>query len=230
MRRVPAWYAQLVIDSEYWARYYAVTVDRPAWETVRIAIARFAAEDADTDADALRRRFAVDLGCGAGRDARELLGAGWRVLAVDREQAGLAALEAATPHELRSGLQTRVADLATVQVPTCDLVNAGLSLPFLPPVAFWDAWERVLDAVPAGGRVAVMLFGDRDASAGDPAMTCVSPAAIRDSLHAFEVEHWVDREEDTQTALGEPHHFHRLDLVARRLRQGNGTAVRVSGP
>jgi hypothetical protein len=32
------------------------------------------------------------------------------------------------------------------------------------------------------------------------------------------MEYWVDREEDSLTALGEPHHFHRLELVARRIR------------
>jgi hypothetical protein len=61
-----------------------------------------------------------------------------------------------------------------------------------------------------------MLFGDRDESAGDPDMTCPSPDAIRSSLEEFEIEHWVDVEEDTQTALGDPHHFHRIELVARR--------------
>jgi SAM-dependent methyltransferase len=200
-------------DSEYWARYYAVTIDRPAWETVRVAIERFAAEDAG----AARPRFAVDLGCGAGRDARELLQSAWRVLAIDREPAAVAALEAAISMDLRPHLETRVADLATVAVPACDLVNASLSLPFLTSDAYWATWRRALDAVSIGGRVAAMLFGDRDGSADDPTMTCPSPWEIRASLALFDIEHWVDREEDATTALGEPHHFHRLDLVARRI-------------
>ena len=64
--------------------------------------------------------------------------------------------------------------------------------------------------------MAAMLFGDRDGDAGDPAMTHLSPDTIRASLIAFEIEHWVDREEDGRTALGEPHHFHMLELVVRR--------------
>jgi SAM-dependent methyltransferase len=203
-----------VIDSEYWARYYTATVDRPAWETVRLAIERFAAEDGES----ARARFAVDLGCGAGRDARELLRAGWRVLAIDREPAAIAALETATPDALQPALETCVADLATVDIPPCDLVNASLSLPFVTHDAFWRAWARALEALSIGGRVAAMLFGDRDADAGDPTMTCPSPEAIRSSLSPFEMEYWVDREEDSLTALGEPHHFHRLELVARRIK------------
>jgi SAM-dependent methyltransferase len=202
-------------DSEYWSRYYTVTVDRPAWATVRSAIERFAAEDVGTGS---RERFAVDLGCGAGRDARELLRTGWRVLAIDREPAAIAALEAATPGELRPSLQTRVADLAVVAIPRCDLVNASLSLPFLPPAEFWAAWARARAALTVGGRLSAMLFGDRDAGADDPGMTCPSPEAIRASLADFEIEDWLDSEEDSETALGEPHHFHRVELVARRVR------------
>ncbi len=36
-------------------------------------------------------------------------------------------------------------------------------------------------------------------------------------LASFEIEHWSDHEEDTRTALGEPHYFHLVELVARRV-------------
>jgi hypothetical protein len=49
-------------------------------------------------------------------------------------------------------------------------------------------------------------------------MTCPSPQTVGASLSSFEIEHWIDREENTQTALGEPHHFHLVELVARRVK------------
>ena len=201
-------------DSEYWARYYEVTVDRPSWETVKRAIGLFAADDTAASSP----RFAVDLGCGAGRDARELLRAGWRVLAVDREPGAIEVLLAASPPELRPALETRVEDLATVELPACDLLNASLSLPFLAGDLFWPTWERALASLRVGGRVSAMLFGDHDGSFADASMTCPPPQKIRETLSSFEIEHWIDREEDTQTALGEPHHFHMVELVARRLK------------
>jgi tellurite methyltransferase len=206
-----------VTDSEYWSRYYVVTVDRPAWHTVRLAIDRFrAADEVAPPGSPPRRRFAVDLGCGAGRDSRELLRAGWRVLAVDREPAAGAALAAATEPGLRPNLEFQLADLASVEIPACDLVNANLSLPFLAPPAFAATWAKIVAALGQGARFSAMLFGDRDDEASDPGMTCLSPERVEAELAGFEIEHWSVSEEDSQTALGEPHHFHLIEFVARR--------------
>jgi SAM-dependent methyltransferase len=205
-----------------WPAYYAVTVGRPAWRTVAAAAEAFAADDADGATPIAGRppgepRFAVDLGCGAGRDTRELLRRGWRVLAIDAEPAAIEALRGAAAAEDLSRLETAVADLATFAIPPADLVNASISLPFLPADAFHATLARALAAVRPGGRFATMLFGDRDQSAGEPGMTCPSAEAVRAKLSGFEIEDWVDREEAGRTALGEPHHWHSIEVVARRI-------------
>lgn len=213
----------MTVDSGYWARYYEVTVERPAWQTVCLAIERFEVEDDAAAGSGLERRprperLAVDLGCGAGRDARQLLRAGWRVIAVDREPAALETLIAVAGPELGARLETRVENLATVEIPPCDLVNASLSLPFLAPESFAATWRRILSALAPGARLSAMLFGDADQSASDATMTCLSPELIEAGLDGFEIEHWLVKEEDTQTALGEPRHLHLIEVVARRIR------------
>lgn len=214
-------------DSEHWAEYYEVTVERPAWQTVRLAIESFRADDEAASravggpivpaAATPLSRFAVDLGCGAGRDARELLRAGWRVLAVDREPAAKTALEKAMEPDLRTHLRIRIEDLATVPIPPCDLVNASLCLPFLAQPAYDATWGRIVAALAPGARLAAMLFGDHDESASDTDMTCLPPEKIRASLAGFEIEFWAEKEEDSKTALGDPHHFHLVEFVARKI-------------
>jgi SAM-dependent methyltransferase len=203
---------------DHWPRYYDVTVDRPPWRTVLDAITRFEAEDgAPGRIPRTDPRVAVDLGCGAGRDARELLRRGWRVVAIDREPQAIVRLRAATPADDLTRLSSSVESLDDVHVPRCDLVNASLSLPFLDADAWAHAWREIRGAIRPGGRFAAMLFGDRDASAADPAMTCPPSEVIRALLDGFEIELWEEREDpDGRTALGEPHHLHLVEVVARR--------------
>ena len=70
-----------------------------------------------------------------------------------------------------------------------------------------------------------MLFGDRDESVDDPEMTCASPETIRGFLAGFDIEFWNEKEEDGETALGEPHHFHLIEVVAVRRQLPEGGSV-----
>jgi SAM-dependent methyltransferase len=210
------------VTDTHWPDYYDVTAERPAWPTVIRAAGSFAELPPGS-----APRLAVDLGCGAGRDTRELLRRGWRVVAVDRTPEGIATLLKLTPPGDRPRLKAHVADVASFPVPACDLVNANLILPFLPSDAYGATWARIRAALPPGGRFSGMLFGDRDQAATDePDMTCPSPEVIRGHLAGFRIEHWEEKEEDGHTALGEPHHFHLIEVVAVRL---GDTATKAPG-
>lgn len=193
----------------HWPDYYAVTADRPAWETTRLAADAFGPLSHGA-------RVAVDLGCGAGRDTRDLLRRGWRVIAVDQQPAAIEVIRSLIGPGEDARLTGVVADVGTYEVPAADLVIANLVLPFLAGPAYPATWERITSAVRPGGRIAAMVFGDRDGWADDPTMTCASPETVRSFLHGFELEHWDVGEEDRPTALGEMHHWHRIDVVARR--------------
>jgi SAM-dependent methyltransferase len=212
------------VTDAHWPDYYKVTAERPAWGTVTQAAESFTELDAGAPP-----RLAVDLGCGAGRDTRELLQRGWRVISVDKTPQGIETLESLTPAEDRARLQTHVADVADFKIPACDLVNANLILPFLPAEAYAAIWHRIRESIVPGGRFSGMLFGDRDQAAGEPDMTCPSPEVIRGHLEGFAIEHWDEKEEDGQTALGEPHHFHLIEVVAVRLAANRDMAATGSG-
>jgi SAM-dependent methyltransferase len=198
------------MSDTHWPDYYHVTAERPAWSTLTRAADAFG--DFDPEAPPL----AVDLGCGAGRDSRELLRRGWRVVSVDMTPEGIAMLRALTPEAHQERLDAHVADVAEFKIPACDLLNANLVLPFLAAAAYAATWGRIRASLGRGGRFSGMLFGDRDEAVDDPDMTCASAAVIREQLDGFDIEHWSEKEEDGETALGEPHHFHLIEVVAVR--------------
>jgi SAM-dependent methyltransferase len=192
-----------------WTDYYEAAGSEPR-PTLLEALRRFDEGDA-------RERFAVDLGCGTGRDTVELLRRGWRVLALDGTADAIDRLRALDLSDGQRGrLETRVARFETAEWSEADLVNSSFALPFCPPGDFPAVWERIERSLHPGGRFSGHLFGDRDEWAGEDDMTFQSRAEAEALLDRFEVELFDEVEEDGSTAVGVPKHWHLFNVVARR--------------
>jgi tellurite methyltransferase len=207
--------------SERWNRYYAAAGDDPR-ETLLAALERFEAEPPN------RERLAVDLGCGTGRDTKELLRRGWRVLAIDAQEEAIERLrEQDDVLAAQDRLETLVADFESATLPANDLVNASFSLPFCPPESFARLWQQVVSSLLPGGRFCGQLFGDRDEWASRPltssdasssplAMTFHTRAEVDELLRDLEIEQLVEIDEDGKTAVGDDKHWHLFHVVARK--------------
>ena len=75
-------------------------------------------------------RLAVDLGCGDGTEALELLARGWSVLAVDAQEAGLAVLRARITATGADRIRVLCSSFTEADLPHAHLIHAGFSLPF----------------------------------------------------------------------------------------------------
>jgi SAM-dependent methyltransferase len=198
-------------EDHRWESYYQAVAGNPPRATLQRALALFAADDMPD-----RPRFAIDLGCGAGIDTRELLRTGWRVLAIDHNPSAIDWLRRQIAAPDLDRLETRLVDFETVELPPADLINASHSLPFCPPDHFTAFWKRIVAALPAGARFAGHFFGDRDGWATRPGITCHSAAQVQQLLAAFEVEYLEEEERQGKTAVGEPKYWHLFSIVARK--------------
>jgi SAM-dependent methyltransferase len=186
-----------------WGRYFAAAGVDPR-ETLRDALARFAEPG-----------FAVDLGCGTGRDTAELLRRGWRVLAIDREQEAIDGLHSLVGAD-SPALEARRERFEAAVWPACDLVNASYALPFCAPDAFPALWERIVGSLRPGGRFCGQLFGDRDAWAGS-GVVVQTHAELAELLAPFETESFNEFDGEGSTAVGTRKHWHLYHVVARKL-------------
>lgn len=193
-----------------WTAYYEAAGDEPR-STLLEALRRF-------DGEERRERFAVDLGCGSGRDTLELLRRGWSVLAIDGTAEAIERLGARLGLDAseRQRLETRVARFEDAEWPAADLVNSSFALPFCPPEAFPALWRRIEGSLRAGGRFSGHLFGDRDGWSGEDELTFQTRGEVESLLAGFEVERLEEVEEDGSTATGKPKHWHLFHVVARR--------------
>jgi SAM-dependent methyltransferase len=194
-----------------WSAYYSAVDGRPPRDTLLTALARFEAEKSTIGCP-----FAVDLGCGEGRDTVELLRRGWRVLGIDGEQEAIARL-LSRPDINRDRLETQVIRFEEVLLPEAvDLVNASFSLPFCPPEYFLGLWEKIVSSLRSGGRFCGQLFGDRDSWAIYTSMNHHTRKQVEVLLQPFEVEVFEEEDHPGKTALGQQKHWHLFQIVARK--------------
>jgi SAM-dependent methyltransferase len=192
-------------DDCRWRDYYRKTEGRPPRPTLLDALGRFAAPG-----------FAVDLGCGEGRDTVALLGRGWRVLAIDFEPRAIEGLMA-RPDLPRTGrLDTLIAPFEDATWPDADLVNASFSLFFCRAGGFPRLWRRMRGSLTPGGRFAGQLLGERDSWAGRPDVVSHDAAALDRLLQGFVAEKHDVEETDAVTPRGEAKHWHLHHLVLRK--------------
>lgn len=194
-----------------WPAYYQRLIGRKPRPLLARALALFDQEIAGDS-----HRQAIDLGCGDGTETLALIERGWRVLAIDGEPEALRLVENKVSAGKRGQLQMQNASFEAAQLVEADLIYAGISLPFCAPQHFDAVWRKLTGAIRIGGRFAGHLFGDRDTWAADSGKTCLTRQAAESLFDSFKVEFFEESENDRPTALGDPHHWHVFEVIARK--------------
>lgn len=191
-----------------WAAYYAKLKGRPPRHTAMFAANRFDAPG-----------YAVDLGCGAGRDTLPLLTRGWHVLGIDKERDAITALRASTPTTLLPKLEAFNAPFEDANWGTPDLVVSSFALPLTPKPVFSAVWLKIWTTLKAGGRFAGQLYGERDTWAhndGPDGLIAFSRAECLKLLDAQQIELFEEEEHPGMTPRGRSKHWHIFHIVARK--------------
>lgn len=198
-------------NSEKWESYYARTGQRPPRRTLLFALDRF-------DAEALphENRFAIDLGCGNGRNTIEMLRRGWPVLAVDKEPKAIRGLLARPDLPEGCRVETAISRFEDVVLPPANLIDSGFALPLMPQAVFPRVWARILDALKPGGRISCQLYGERDSWFGDPSISFFQRSGMEAMLGTLQAEFFEEEEDDSTTPRGVLKHWHIFHIVARR--------------
>lgn len=193
-----------------WDDYYQKIQGRAPRPLLKDVLRAFATENSQGPLDA------IDLGCGDGTETLALLARGWNVLAIDGEPVAIKRLLEKLPAATHSHLETLVAKFEDLVLPPADLIHASLSLPFCQPEYFDAFWKKIVSAVKPGGRFAGQFFGVNDSWATESEMTFHTKDQVRAMFEKFEVESFVELEEDGQAVSG-PKHWHIFTVIARKI-------------
>lgn len=195
-----------------WSEYYEKTAKSAASDTLNEALSLTEAESSE-----LRERFAIDLGCGVGRDTFELLRRGWKVLAIDNQPTATRWIRSNVTTQFRPRLRTRTESFIRTPLPKCDLLNASYSLPFCSPRNFTSLWRKIMTSIRPGGRFSGHFFGVHDEWASLSDMTFHSCEQMKLLLRNFKIERFHEKEWEGTTASGRKKHWHVFSVVARKL-------------
>lgn len=201
------------MNNKNWDNYYNITrKSTPPRKTLIKAI-----QILDKENNLAATKFAIDLGCGAGADTVALLKHNWSVLAIDSQATAITTLISSCPQLLQDKLTTKVASFESLtSLPTCQLINASYSLPFLKPEYVQNFWEIMLQALNPGGIFSGIFFGINDSWNTLPNMTFLSSGALHNLFNAFKIEFLEEEEKNEIDALGNMKHSHKYFIVAKR--------------
>lgn len=198
-----------------WQGYYRWTARRPPRELLLLTLNHIGWERRPR-----RPRTAIEIGFGAGNDTRELLRRGWRVLAIDQEEAAARFLARRVPPRYRGALTTLVAPVQGLELPPADLVYASFSLPFCPPERFPRLWASIRRSLKPGGHFAGQLFGDQDEWVGQRPLTFHRREQVVRLARGLRTELLRETVEEGMSFDG-PKHWHFFDMVLEKPRAGS---------
>jgi len=187
-----------------WKNYYKAIEDRPPRKTILTALANFE-----------KPGFAIDLGCGTGRDTVPILEQGWHVLAIDKEAEAIAKLK--SKFYSNEQLIVQVSTFEELKLtPPIDLINASFCLPFCTAEAFPRVWDHLFESLSRGGRFCGHLFGDRDSWQDGGLIHCQTRSQVETLLQPYEIELLEEEEHPGKTPLGEDRYWHIFHIVAKK--------------
>ncbi len=184
-----------------WEDFYKITKDRPPWPLLVQAISLLR-----------RKEYALDLGCGAGRDTRFLLDQGFKVTAVDNDSHAIALL-ANFPQDRLRAVQ---ASFEAFEFETYDLINAHFALPFTSKDRFHEVFARIKLALNAGGIFVGQFFGVNDEwNTPGNLMTFFTREQAEAELKDLRILEFREEDVDSHVADGTPKHWHVFHIIAQ---------------
>ncbi len=195
-----------------WSSYYEAVVDAAPHQTL-VQVLRMIKDAGQTPG------LAIDLGCGAGRDACQLLKSGWHVLAVDSCEDALSRLSGSANENgwQPEQLSTYVGKMEDALLPDSDLINAGVSLPFCAPQKFPVLWQNICHAIKPGGRFSGHFFGKDDDWAANETMSFQSASEVEQLFQGFAIEWFNEFVGPVPVVPSGTRHGQIFEVVARKL-------------
>ena len=156
----------------------------------------------------------LDVGGGALKDSKYMLGKGFDVTVIDKEPLILEEAKKVGSKKLHA-IVTSFEDFNFPEN-TYDLINAMNSLPFNSPETFNEIFARIKRSLAIGGIFSGKLFGKNDEWSKKSRMTFHTIEEVRQLISDLQIILLEEKEYDGKIADGSPKHWHTISFIAKR--------------
>lgn len=162
-------------------------------------------------------KYAIDLGCGAGRDTIYLIKSGWKVLSIDRENTSEFISSKLNNEELEK-FNFKCQEFENIELDKNNLLVANFSIPFCNKEHFDEFWNKIANSILKDGFFVGNFFGLNDSWAKmKDQMVFLSKKQVLELFeNLFDIIEFNEVEKDGKTGLGKMKHWHIYNVIAKK--------------
>lgn len=162
-------------------------------------------------------KYAIDLGCGAGRDTIYLIKNGWKVLSIDKENTSEIISSKLNNEELEK-FNFECQDFENIELEKNNLLVANFSIPFCNKDYFDEFWKKIANSILKERILCWELFWIKRFLGKDKrTMVFLSKEQVLELFkNSFDIIEFNEVEKDGKTGLGKMKHWHIYNVIAKK--------------
>lgn len=165
-----------------------------------------------------KRKTAIDLGCGSGKDTIFLLKNGYKVYAIDKEEIIKKYIDDKINQDEKMRLKYIIKDFEKIDFPKVDLINANLSISFCHPNKIDNLLKNIKASINIDGFFVGNFLGILDDWHTNKNMTFFAEQQIKEIFKNFKIIYFNEINEDKKAVNGNLKHWHIYELIAYKFK------------
>lgn len=162
----------------------------------------------------LKGKTAIELGTGAGNDAKYLLKKGFKVTCIDKEERSKEiTLSQITQNE---NLKFELQEFENLKLDKADLIYSCFSLHFCNPEKFDCLMDEITENVKSDGFFVGNFLGEEDGWYGNHSMTFLSKEKVLDYFKDFEIKYYAEKKYMKNSVKGDMKNWHVFEIIAMK--------------
>ena len=162
----------------------------------------------------LKGKTAIDLGAGAGNDAKFLIEKGFKVTCIDKEEKSKEiTMSQITQNE---NLKFKLQEFEKLKLDKADLIYSCYSLHFCKPNKFDNMMNEIINNITTNGFFVGNFLGEEDGWYGNETMTFLSKEKVLGYFKDFEIKYYAEKKYIKDSVMGEKKNWHVFEIIAMK--------------